>query len=71
MAKKRIPRPKPKCNRKSDVQTTHVPLCALGAVMQEQKLFEPIHRKVEIPQKTLAYRPTDKLVFATLGIMAG
>jgi len=40
-------------------------------VLQEKKLFEPIHRMVDIPQKTLVYRPTDKLVLATLGIMAG
>ena len=71
MAKKRISRRKQKCNRKVEVETTHVPLCALGAVIQEKKLFEPIHRMIDIPQKTLLYRPTDKLVFATLWIVSG
>jgi hypothetical protein len=71
MAKKRRLRWRKKRNPKVEVQTTHVPLCALGTVMQEKKIFEPLHRLVEIPQKTLLYRPTDKLVFATLGIMAG
>jgi hypothetical protein len=71
MAKKRISRRKQKRNRKVEVETTHVPLCALGAVIQEKKLFEPIHRIVDLPQKTVLYRPTDKLIFAMLGIMAG
>jgi hypothetical protein len=71
MARKSISRRKKKRNRKVEVETTHAPLCALGNVIQEKKLLEPIHRRVEIPQKVLEYRPTDKLVFVTLGIMAG
>ena len=39
-------------------------------MIQEKKLFEPIHRIVKISQKVLEYRPTDKRVFVTLGIMA-
>jgi hypothetical protein len=30
-----------------------------------------IHDPVEIPQKQVEYRPTDKLIFATLGFIAG
>lgn len=80
MAKKSIHRKRKKRNRKVEtsktpkvdsIATTHVPLCAMGEVIQEKHLFAPIHQQVTIEQKTLDYRPTDKLVFATLGIIAG
>ena len=34
-------------------------------------MFDVIHQKVEIHQKKVEYRPTDKLVLMTLGIMSG
>lgn len=71
MAKKRIHQRKKKRNRKKKVSTTDVPLCAIGAVLHEKDFFAPIHQTVDIGQKTIEYRPTDKLVFATLGIIAG
>ena len=76
MAKKSISRRKKKCKEKQDqnvaeITTTHVPLCALGEVIKEKHLLAPIHHLVEIPQKSLEYRPTDKLVFATLGFITG
>lgn len=51
--------------------TTHVPLCALGPVFQAKQVFAPIHEMITISQKTVQYRPTDKLVFVILGILAG
>ena len=75
MAKKRISYLSKKDNRKSDnkegIPTTHVPLCAMGEVIKEKDLFAPIHQLVTIPQKSIEYTPTDKLVFATLSITAG
>ena len=71
MANKRIPKRRKKRKQKVNHSTAHAPLCALGAVLKEKALFEEIHQTVEIHQKTIAYRPTDKLVFATLGIIAG
>ena len=71
MARKSRSRRQKKRNRNVEVETTHAPLCAFGPVIQEKKRFEPIHQRVEIPQKVLEYRPTDKRVFVTLGIMAG
>jgi len=53
------------------ITTSHVPLCALGEVIKEKHILAPIHHQVDIPQKSLEYRPTDKLVFATLGFIAG
>jgi len=68
MAKKQISRRKRK--RKTRV-TTHVPVCALGKVIEEKQVFAPIYNRVRIDQKAIDYRPTDKLIFATLGIIAG
>jgi len=70
MAKKSISRRK-KGKEKQDqdvdyITTSHVPLCALGEVIKEKHLFSEIHHQVDIPQKSLNYRPTDKLVFATI-----
>ena len=71
MANKRIPKRRKKRKQKVNHSTPHAPLCALGEVLQEKAFFEPIHQTVDMHQKTIAYRPTDKLVFVTLGIIAG
>ena len=71
MASKRIPKRGKKRKQKVNHSTPHAPLCALGEVLKEQAVFEPIHQTVEIHQKTIVYRPTDKLVFITVGIIAG
>ena len=76
MAKKRISYRRKNRNRKGDnnvegITTTHVPLCALGEVIKEKEIFSPIHQLVKIPQKSVEYTPTDKLVFATVSIAAG
>lgn len=76
MAQKRISYHRKKRNRKGEkkvegITTTHVPLCALGEVIKEKEIFAPIHQLVIIPQKSIEYTPTDKLVFATLSITAG
>ena len=40
-------------------------------MITDKKILEPIHEKVQIPQKEVFYRPTDKLVFVVLGIVSG
>jgi hypothetical protein len=71
MAKKRISRKQKKGNKKVGIYSPHATLCALAPVIDDKDIFEPIHQKVKIPQKTLIYRPTDKLIFLTLGIISG
>ena len=79
MAKKSISRTTRRCKTKRNrqradevkMETAHAPLCGLGEVITEKQLFSPIHQQVFIPQKTIDYRPTDKLVFVVLGIVAG
>lgn len=51
--------------------SAHASLAALAPVLAEKAIFGPIHQHVEILQKEVRYRPTDKLIFVTLGILSG
>jgi hypothetical protein len=46
-------------------------LAALGLKLRECKLFEPIEQSVQIAQKTVKDRPSDKLYDAWMSILAG
>src|SRR6266536_6545316 len=46
-------------------------LAALGAILQERNLFEPIREQVKVMQKTVKYTPADKLYDAFITILAG
>ena len=71
MAKKSIAKKRKKCNRKKWMVTPQAPLCALGEVLRVREVFQPIHDLVSLPQKTVVYRPTDKLIFVVLGMLCG
>lgn len=58
-------------NKKIKRTTSYAPLCVIGQILEEKQLFEPIHQLVKIPQKTVIYRPTDKLLMLTFSILAG
>jgi hypothetical protein len=46
-------------------------LAALGVKLTELKLFEPIGQRVQIAQKTIKDKPTDKLYDAFISMLAG
>jgi hypothetical protein len=46
-------------------------LCALGEYLRRHCFFAPLREQVQIPQKTVRYRPTDKLLDALGGILCG
>ena len=46
-------------------------LAALGVKLKELKLFEPIEQRVQIAQKTIKDRPSDKLYDAFISLLAG
>ena len=71
MTKRSIPRKRKKRNRKKWVATSQAGLCALGEVLCVREVFQPLHDLVHIPQKTVVYSPTDKLVFVVLGMLSG
>ena len=51
--------------------SVHASLAALAPVIEDKQIFATIHQQVQIPPKQVWDRPTDKLVFVTLGILAG
>src|SRR6266704_3571015 len=46
-------------------------LAAIGLKLKEVKVFEPIEQQVQIAQKTVKDRPTDKLYDAWISLLAG
>src|SRR2546425_2340287 len=53
------------------VFTSSASASAIGLKLKELKLFEPIEQGVQIAQKTVKDRPTDKLYDALISILAG
>src|ERR1700694_4477491 len=51
--------------------TASATLAALGLKLRDLKLFEPIEQMVQIAQKTVKDRPSDKLYDALISILAG
>jgi Transposase DDE domain group 1 len=46
-------------------------LCALGEYLRRHAFFAPLYHHVQIPQKTIKYRPVDKLLDALVGMLCG
>jgi hypothetical protein len=58
--------------RKHTTMTTgRASLCALGEYLRRHCFFAPLREQVQIPQKTVRYRPADKLLDALGGILCG
>jgi hypothetical protein len=51
--------------------TPHASLAALGVKLRALDLFAPIRKLVQIPQKTVAHTPSDKLFDCFVGLLAG
>src|SRR5438094_4875052 len=51
--------------------TSRASLCALGEYLKRHCFFAPLREQVQIPQKTVRYRPIDKLLDGLLGILCG
>lgn len=53
------------------LHTGRASLCALGEYLRRQCFFAPLREQVTIAQKTVRYRPMDKLLDALVGILCG
>lgn len=51
--------------------TPRATLAALGVKLHALDLFAPIRARVQVPQKTVRYTPTEKLYDCFIGILAG
>ena len=53
------------------IPTSRASLCALGEYLRRQCFFAPLREQLTIPQKTVRYRPVEKVLDALLGILCG
>jgi hypothetical protein len=53
------------------LHTGRASLCALGAYLRRRCFFAPLREQVTIAQKTVRYRPIDKILDALVGILCG
>jgi hypothetical protein len=51
--------------------TSRASLCALGEYLKRRCFFAPLREQVQVPQKTVRYRPIDKLLDGLLSILCG
>jgi len=54
----------------AETQTAYGPLCALGHYLRQNRVLQPLEQ-VHLPQKTIRHSPTEKLLDALIGILAG
>jgi hypothetical protein len=60
-----------KCElNRAETQTAYGPLCILGHYLTQKKVLQPLEQ-IHIPQKTIKHSPTQKLLDALVGILAG
>jgi Transposase DDE domain group 1 len=52
-------------------QSARASLCALGEYLRRHAFFAPLYQHVQIPPKTVQYRPVDKLLDALVGMLCG
>jgi len=53
------------------LHTGRASLCALGEYLRRQCFFAPLREQLTIVQKTVRYRPVDKILDALVGILCG
>jgi hypothetical protein len=58
-------------HKHTTMTTGRASLCALGEYLRRHCFFAPLREHVQIPQKTVRYRPIDKLLDALGGILCG
>ena len=51
--------------------TSRASLCALGEYLKRHCFFAPLREQVQMPQKTVRYRPIDKLLDGLWGMLGG
>jgi hypothetical protein len=58
-------------SKDSTMTTSRASLCALGEYLKRHCFFAPLREQVQVPQKTVRYCPTEKLLDGLLGILCG
>ena len=55
-------------HKDTTMTTGRASLCALGEYLKRHRFFAPLQEQVQIPQKTVRYRPIDKLLDGLLDV---
>src|SRR6266581_1344062 len=58
-------------SKDSTMTTGRASLCALGEYLKRHCFFAPLQEQVQLPQKSVRYRPIGKLLDGLLGILCG
>ena len=58
-------------SKESPMTTSRASLCALGEYLKRHCFFAPLQEQVQVPQKTVRYRPIEKVLDGLLGILCG
>jgi Transposase DDE domain group 1 len=58
-------------HKRTIMTTGRASLCALGEYLRRHCFFAPLREQVQIPQKTVYYRPSDKVLDGMLGMLCG
>src|SRR5437660_6681517 len=58
-------------NKHTTMTTSSASLCALGEYLRRQCFFAPVREQVQLSQKTVRYRPIEKVLDGLLGILCG
>jgi hypothetical protein len=58
-------------HKHTTMTTGRASLCALGEYLRRHCFFAPLREQVQIPQKTVRYRPIEKVLDGLLGILCG
>src|ERR671936_1848232 len=58
-------------NKFTTLTSARASLCALGEYLRRRCFFAPLREQVHIPQKTVRYRPIEKVLDGLLGILCG
>src|SRR5207245_3199696 len=58
-------------HKHTTMTTSRASLCALGEYLRRHCFFAPLREQVQIPQKTVRYRPIEKVLDGLLGSLCG
>ena len=58
-------------HKHTTMTTGRASLCALGEYLKRHCFFAPLREQVQVPQKTIRYRPIEKVLDGLLGILCG
>ncbi len=60
-----------KAKKKMTGESPNASLAAMAPIISAKGIFSAIHQQVVVPQKSIDYQPSDKLVLVILSMLSG